>query len=152
MSELEVGIVASQFNQEIVDTLVADAVATLKKNNLTDDNITIVRVPGAFEIPYAAQQLAAHVDAVITLGAVIRGETPHFDYVCDQCASGVMRVMLDEQTPIAFGVLTTETLDQAWARAKGEVSDDVTGKAPTGGGASAAQAALDMINITEDAL
>ncbi len=144
-SDLKIGIVASEFNGEIVDKLLQDAKKTLLAHQI--ENITIVRVPGAFELPFAAQQIAKNHDAVIALGAVIRGETPHFDYVCDGCVQGLTRVIHDTNTPVVLGVLTTDTLEQAQARANGTVSDDSTGKQPTGGGTSAAIVALRMASL-----
>lgn len=147
----KIAIIASLFNQELVDYLLNDALAYLKQQGIDDSHITIVRVPGAFEIPLAAQRCVqqGEYQAAIALGAVVRGETPHFDYVCQACSQGIMQVMLIMDVPIAFGVLTTDNLAQAWARAKGEVSDQVTSKAATGGGANAAKVALAMITPTE---
>lgn len=104
------------------------------------DNIDTVRVPGAFEIPMAVKQMAAshHYDAIIALGAVIRGETSHFDYVAGECARGVMQAMLDTGVPVGFGVLTCDTLEQAQARAGGTAGNK---------GTDAAHAAVQMANL-----
>ena len=135
-----IGIVAARFNQEIVDTLLDSALTTLSAHGIDDKAISVVRVPGAFEIPLAAQRLAktARLDAVILLGTVIRGETPHFDFVAGQCAHGATRVGLDCDIPVIFGLLTTDTLDQAWARAGGDHGNK---------GHEAALAALEMITV-----
>ena len=139
----KVGIVAARFNQQIVDTLLDGALATLKEHGIDEHRITIVRVPGAFELPLAAQQLAKKpgTDAVIVLGTVIRGETPHFDFVAGECARGVTRVGLDHELPVIFGLLTTNTTEQAWARAGGEHGNK---------GQEAALAALEMITVLKE--
>jgi len=111
---LVIGIVCGRFNDFITKPLLDDCVATLAKHGLHDP--TVVWVPGAFEIPMAAAWLAEDHDVVIALGAVIRGDTPHFDYVAGQCASGLMRVQLDSGNPVVFGVLTTDNVEQAEER------------------------------------
>ena len=135
-----IGIVAARFNHEVVDTLLEGALATLKDNGISEDAITVVRVPGAFELPLAAQRLATRpdTDAVIALGAVIYGETKHGDYVAGECANGLSRVSLDTSLPVIFGVLTTDTPEQAWARAGGDHGHK---------GHEAALAALEMITV-----
>jgi len=120
---LRIAIVASRFNQFIVDQLVEGAKDALQRNDVDDDGQVLVWVPGAFELPLLADQLASsgRFDAIIALGAVIRGGTPHFDYVAGECASGLTRVALDNGLPVTFGVLTTDTVEQALERAgKGE--------------------------------
>ena len=120
---LRIAIVASRFNQFIVDQLVEGAKDALQRNDVDDDGLVLVWVPGAFELPLLADQLASsgRFDAIIALGAVIRGGTPHFDYVAGECASGLTRVALDNGLPVTFGVLTTDTVEQALERAgKGE--------------------------------
>lgn len=114
-----IGIVASRFNAFVVEPLVAGAQDALGRHGVDVTDVPVVWVPGAFELPLAAQQLArsGRFDALIALGAVIRGDTPHFDHVCEQCARGLMDVSLREELPVAFGVLTTDTVDQALARA-----------------------------------
>lgn len=137
-----VAIVAARFNAFVVDKLLSGALQTLATSGVRAENIDVVRVPGAFEIPVAVKQAAAsrHYDAIIALGAVIRGETPHFDYVAGECARGVMQVMLDTHVPVGFGVLTCDTLEQAQARAGGAAGNK---------GADAAQAALQMVNLLQ---
>jgi 6,7-dimethyl-8-ribityllumazine synthase len=112
-------IVAARFNHFIVDHLVGGAVDALARHGAADGSVTIVRVPGAWEIPHAVQKLAKakKVDAIIALAAVIRGSTPHFDYVANEVAKGVAQVSLQSGLPIAFGVLTTDTIEQAVERA-----------------------------------
>lgn len=133
-------IVVARFNELIVDSLLNGALTTLKRQGVQDKHITIVKVPGAFEIPLAAQLAAEQSDcaAVITLGAVIRGGTPHFDYVAGQAASGVTAVALKTGKPVVFGVLTTDTIEQAIERAGTKAGNK---------GADAAMTALEMINL-----
>ena len=112
-------IVVSRFNDFISSKLVEGAMDALKRHGATEDNVTLVKVPGAFEIPVAAKRLAAKggFDAIICLGAVIRGATPHFDYVASEVAKGIAVVSLESNIPLAFGVLTTDNLEQAIERA-----------------------------------
>jgi 6,7-dimethyl-8-ribityllumazine synthase len=112
-------IVVSRFNSFIGERLLEGAVDALVRHGVADSDITVVRVPGAFEIPLFAKKLAesAKYDALICLGAVIRGSTPHFDYVASEVSKGVATVSLDSGVPIAFGVLTTDTIEQAVERA-----------------------------------
>jgi len=114
-----IAVVASCFNRFIVDQLVAGARDALERRGLEPDQQTLVWVPGAFELPLLAARLAAsgRFDAVIALGAVIRGGTPHFDYVAGSCAEGLSRVALDHEVPVVFGVLTTDDVEQALERA-----------------------------------
>ena len=137
---LRVGIVAGRFNDAIVRNLVDGAADALTRHGVADDDIQLVWVPGAFEIPHATRMLAASgtVDAVICLGAVIRGATPHFDYVAGECASGVARVATDTGVPCIFGVLTTDTIEQALERAGTKAGNK---------GADAAVAAIEMANL-----
>ena len=111
---LRVAVVCGRFNDFISERLLAGALAALEKYGAGEPVVTWV--PGAFEIPLVAQRVAATSDAVIALGAVIRGDTPHFDFVAGECASGLMRVQLDTGVPCVFGVLTTDTVEQAEAR------------------------------------
>lgn len=115
---MRVGIVASRFNQFIVEQLLEGALDALKRNGIQEGDVVISRVPGAFELPLAAEQMAAsgRIDAVIALGAVIRGETPHFNYVAGECARGIREASQRHGIPVAFGVLTTETIEQALER------------------------------------
>ena len=121
-------------------TLVNGAVDVARRAGVADDAIELVWVPGAFEIPVVAATLASsgRVDAVLCLGAVIRGDTPHFDYVAGQAASGVAKVGLDTGVPVIFGVLTTDTAEQAEARAGGKAGNK---------GADAALAAIETVNV-----
>ena len=129
-------IAAGRFNQEIVDRLLEGALSALEKTGSPRDGVKVVRVPGAFELPLAAQRLAPNCDAVIALGCVIRGETPHFEYVSQAAAQGLERVSLDSGIPVGFGVLTTDNVAQAQARAGGEVGNR---------GYDAAIAAIEML-------
>jgi len=118
-SETSIAIVASRFNHFIVEQLVSGATDAMKRRGIDEEHQLLVWVPGAFELPLVADQLAGSgkYDAVIALGAVIRGGTPHFDFVAGECASGLARVALDRGIPVAFGVLTTDTVEQALERA-----------------------------------
>lgn len=138
--DLKFVIVAARFNDFIVESLVRGAVDTLKRHGATEKNIELVRVPGAFELPLAAQRLAQskRYQGIIALGAVIKGATPHFDYVCGECASGLSRVSQQTGVPVAFGVLTTDTIEQAIERAGTKAGNK---------GADAALVALEMANL-----
>jgi 6,7-dimethyl-8-ribityllumazine synthase len=116
---LRFGIVVSRFNRSVTAPLLAGALDGLSAHGVADTDVTVAHVPGAFEIPFAAQELArvGRYDALICLGAVIRGETPHFDYICDAVTRGVERIVDQQRIPVAFGVLTTNTIEQALARA-----------------------------------
>ena len=153
-NDLSIAIVASRFNAFIVDRLLTGALEALQRHGLAEDRIVVARVPGAFDIPVVAKTLAASGkhDAIIALGAVIRGATPHFDYVCAECASGLTRASLDTGVPIAFGVLTTDTEEQARERAGESTAvrssgdshvDTLTGNK----GADAALCAIEMANL-----
>lgn len=118
---LRIGIAVSRFNQSVTDQLVAGAIEGLEKQGVTADAIDVASVPGAFELPLCAQRMASasRYDGIICLGAVVRGETPHFDFVAGECARGLTDVSLRFDLPIAFGLLTTDTIEQALARAGG---------------------------------
>ena len=133
-------LVVGRFNSAIVDNLCAGAIDTLRRQGVPEANITVVRVPGAYEMPLAAQRVAAKggTDAIIALGAVIRGGTPHFDFVAGECSSGLSRVSLDHDIPIAFGVLTTDTIEQAVVRSGTKAGNK---------GADAAMTALEMVSL-----
>lgn len=118
-----IAIVAARFNSDIVDVLIEGAMSALESRGVSKDRITLLRVPGAFELPLAAQHILEKADACIALGAVIRGETPHFDYVAGECARGLMQVALHTKKPVIFGVLTTDTLEQAKDRAGGKLGN-----------------------------
>jgi len=134
------GLIVSRFNDFISSKLVEGAVDALKRHGAADDDLLLVKVPGAFEIPLAAKKLAesGKVDAVICLGAVIRGSTPHFDYVAAEVSKGIALVSLDTKVPVAFGVLTTDNLEQAIERA---------GTKSGNKGWDAALAAMEMVNL-----
>jgi len=138
--DLRFAIVASRFNEFIVASLIRGAVDVLERHGAKRDQVELVRVPGAFELPVVIRKLIAQkrFDAIIALGAVIRGETPHFQYVAGECARGIAQLTLESGVPIAFGVLTTDTIEQAMERA-GTKSDNK--------GAEAAVTALEMANL-----
>jgi len=115
---LKVAIVASRFNSFITDRLVEGALDALRRHGVQEKDITLVKVPGSFELPLAVRRASAgKVDAVIALGALIRGGTPHFEYLSAEVTKGVAQVMLDSGVPVSFGVLTTDTVEQAIERA-----------------------------------
>jgi 6,7-dimethyl-8-ribityllumazine synthase len=137
---LRVAIVAARFNEAVTERLLDGAVDCLRRQGVADEDISIARVPGALEIPLAAQRMAqsGEVDAVVCVGAVIRGATPHFEHVATQAASGVTAAALATGVPITFGVLTTDDRAQAEERAGGKLGNK---------GFEAAQAALEMANL-----
>jgi 6,7-dimethyl-8-ribityllumazine synthase len=138
--DLRFAFVAARFNDFVVEPLMRGALDALKRHGATEKQIEIVRVPGAFDIPLVARKLALsrRYDALIALGAVVRGQTPHFDYVAGECASGLARIALESGVPIAFGVLTTDTMEQAVDRAGGKAGNN---------GADAALVAIEMANL-----
>ena len=138
--DLRFAILASRFNEFVVDRLVQGALDQLRRQGVSDKQIDIVRVPGAFDMPVVARKLALsrRYDAIVALGAVIRGQTSHFDYVAGECASGLSRVAGDTGIPVAFGVLTTETTEQAVERAGGKAGNK---------GADAAATAIELVNL-----
>lgn len=119
---MKIAIVTSRFNQNITDALLESALETLKQQGVSEDDISQFQVPGAFEIPQLAQRLAMsqQYHGVVCLGAVIRGETPHFDYVCREAARGIQFAAMSTGIPVSFGILTTDTVKQALARAGGK--------------------------------
>jgi len=134
-------IVAARFNSLIVDNLIEGAIDTLVRHGqVKREEITLVRVPGAYEMPVAVKQVAASAkfDAIVALGAVIRGGTPHFDYVAGECNKGLAQVALEYGIPVAFGVLTVDTIEQAIERAGTKAGNK---------GAEAALSALEMANV-----
>lgn len=139
-SDLKFVIVASRFNDFVVDRLVKGAIEALRRHGASDAQIELVRVPGAFEMPPVIRKLALsrRYDAIVALGAVVRGDTPHFDYVAGECASGVARVASDTGIPVGFGVLTVDTVEQAIDRAGGKSGNK---------GCEAALAALELANL-----
>jgi 6,7-dimethyl-8-ribityllumazine synthase len=138
--DLRFGFVAARFNDFVVEPLIRGAIDALKRHGATEKQIEIVRVPGAFDIPIVVRKLALsrRYDALIALGAVVRGQTPHFDYVAGECASGLSRIALESGVPVAFGVLTTDTMEQAIDRAGGKAGNK---------GADCAIAAIEMANL-----
>jgi 6,7-dimethyl-8-ribityllumazine synthase len=137
---MRVAVVASRFNDDVTKLLLEGALEELAGRGLEPESVPVVWVPGAFEIPLLAKQLAesGELDAVICVGAVIRGDTPHFDFVAGECAAGISRVALDTGVPIAFGVLTTDDREQAFARAGGVEGNK---------GAEAAATAVEMVDL-----
>lgn len=133
-------IVISRFNDFIGSKLLSGAIDELKRHGVSDDNIDVVKVPGAFEIPLAAQRFAktGKYNALITLGAVIKGSTPHFDYVSAEVSKGVAHVSLETGVPVIFGVLTTDNIEQAIERAGTKAGNK---------GADAAKTAIEMANL-----
>jgi 6,7-dimethyl-8-ribityllumazine synthase len=139
---LKYGIVVGRFNEFITSKLLGGALDALKRHGVEDDEIEIAWVPGAFEIPLIAQKMAESkkYDAVITLGAVIRGSTPHFDYVCNEVAKGVAAISLKTGVPTIFGVLTTDSIEQAVERAGTKAGNK---------GWEAAATAIEMANLAQ---
>lgn len=137
---IKIAIVAGRFNEFITSKLIGGAEDILKRHEVENDDISLVWVPGAFEIPLAAKKLAASkkYDAVITLGAVIKGSTPHFDYVCAEVSKGVAHVAMDSEIPVIFGVLTTNSIEEAIERAGTKAGNK---------GADAAMTAIEMVNL-----
>lgn len=137
---LKIGIVVGRFNEFITSKLLSGAEDALKRHGVNEADIDIVWVPGAFEIPFAAKMMAESkkYDAVITLGTVIRGSTPHFDYVCNEVAKGVGALTLETGLPVIFGVITTETIEQAIERAGTKAGNK---------GWDSAIAAIEMANL-----
>ena len=133
-------LVVARWNSFVVDSLEAGAIDTLKRHGAEEEDITIVRVPGAFEMPVALAKLAAsgEYDAIIALGAVIRGGTPHFEYVAGEAVKGMAQVMLQHGVPIAFGVLTVDSIEQAIERAGTKAGNK---------GGEAAASAIEMVNL-----
>ena len=140
---LKVGLLVSRFNSFVSDRLVEGALDALVRHGAADADISIARVPGAFEIPAAARQMArsGHYDAIVCLGAVIRGATPHFDYVSAEVSKGVASVSMEADIPVTFGVLTTDTLEQAIERAGSKAGNK---------GFEAAVAAIEMVNLYKE--
>jgi 6,7-dimethyl-8-ribityllumazine synthase len=140
--DLKFTIIAGRFNDFITDRLVGGAVDYLLRHGADRENITIVRVPGAFEMPLVAKKVAeaGNSDAVICVGAVIRGATPHFDYVCSEASKGIAQVSLKTGVPIGFGLLTTDNLEQAIERAGSKAGNK---------GVEAAAAALETLRVLQ---
>jgi len=141
--DVRIAIVAGRFNEFITSKLVGGALDVLKRNDVSEENIDIAWVPGAFEIPLIAKKLAntQKYDAIITLGAVIKGSTPHFDYVCSEVSKGVAQISLQSELPVIFGVLTTNNIEEAIERAGTKAGNK---------GANAAFSAIEMINLIKE--
>lgn len=139
-TQAKIAIVVGRFNSFVVESLLEGALDTLKRYGVKSDDVTIVRAPGAFEIPVTAKHLANmnKFDAIIALGAVIRGGTPHFEYVAGECTKGLGQVALDSGIPVAFGVLTVDSIEQAIERSGTKAGNK---------GAEAALSALEMVSL-----
>ena len=134
-------IVVSRFNHFIVDSLLEGAIDALKRHgNVNDEDITVIKVPGAYELPLVAKKIAkkGKVDAIIAIGAVIRGSTPHFDFVAGESNKGLAQVCLESEIPVSFGVITTDSIEQAIERAGTKAGNK---------GAEAALGSLEMVNV-----
>ena len=141
--KIKVGIVAARFNEFITSKLLSGAVDTLKRHDIAEDDIDIAWVPGAFEIPLIASKMAesGRYDTVICLGAVIRGATSHYDYVCNEVSKGIAHVSLSSGIPVMFGVVTTENIEQAIERAGTKAGNK---------GSDCAEAAIEMVNLIHE--
>ncbi|SFD08923.1 6,7-dimethyl-8-ribityllumazine synthase [Butyrivibrio sp. YAB3001] len=140
---IKVGIVVARFNEFITNKLLGGAIDGLKRENVNDDDIEVAWVPGAFEIPLIARKMAdtGKYDAIICLGAVIRGATSHYDYVCAEVSKGIAQVGLEAKIPVMFGVLTTDTIEQAIERAGTKAGNK---------GFECAQGAIEMVNLIRE--
>lgn len=140
---LKIGIIASRFNEFITSKLVSGAEDCLTRHGVSDDNISVAWVPGAFEIPVIAKKMASSgkYDAIICVGAVIRGATSHYDYVCAEVSKGIAAVSLEAGLPVLFGILTTDTIEQAIERAGTKAGNK---------GTDCAMSALEMINLMKN--
>ncbi len=138
--EAKIGIVVSRFNEFITGKLLSGAVDTLLRHGVSDENISVAWVPGAFEIPLISKKMAetGNYDAVICLGAVIRGSTSHYELVCNEAAKGVAQVSLETGIPVLFGIITTENIEQAIERAGSKAGNK---------GSECAEGAIEMINL-----
>lgn len=141
--DLNVAIVISRFNATITERLLQGAMDVLERTGLARDKVSVARVPGSFEIPLTAQRLAQteRFDAIICLGALIRGETPHFDYICQQVSSGISEIALKFNLPVTYGVITADTVEQAMNRA---------GLKHGNKGTEAAMAAVEMAGLMKE--
>ena len=137
-TNLRIGIVVSRFNEFITESLAKGALEMVERHGCPRDNVIFVKVPGAWELPIAAKNLAPRCDAIIALGAVVRGDTPHFEYVASGAVDGLSQVSLETGVPIAFGVLTTDDMQQAMDRAGGKSGNK---------GSEAAEAAIELANL-----
>ena len=139
---LKIGIVVSRFNEFITSKLLSGAEDTLRRHGAKEDDITVAWVPGAFEIPLIAKKMAksGKYDGIIALGAVIRGATSHYDYVCNEVSKGIALVNMETEVPTAFGVVTTENIEQAVERAGTKAGNK---------GSDAAMAVIEMVNLAK---
>ena len=139
-NDIKVGIVVARFNEFITSKLLSGALDNLKRENVSDEDIEVAWVPGAFEIPLIASKMAKSkkYDAIICLGAVIRGSTSHYDYVCSEVSKGIAQIGLSTETPVMFGILTTDTIEQAIERAGTKAGNK---------GSECAQGAIEMVNL-----
>lgn len=142
-SSIKVGIVAARFNEFITSKLLSGAIDSLSRHEIPEENIEVAWVPGAFEIPLIASKMAksGRYDAVICLGAVIRGSTSHYDYVCSEVSKGIAQVSLASDIPVMFGVLTTDTIEQAIERAGSKAGNK---------GSECAVGAIEMVNLIRE--
>ena len=136
-------IVVARWNSYVVESMVEGAIDTLKRHGVSEDQITIIRCPGSFELPLVVKKVAkqGRYDAVIALGAVIRGGTPHFDFVAGECTKGIAQTMLEQEVPVTFGVLTVDTIEQAIERAGTKMGNK---------GEEAAMAAFEMVSLLKN--
>ena len=141
--DVRIGIVVARFNEFITNKLLGGAIDTLKRHELPENSIDVAWVPGAFEIPLIASKMAktGKYDAIICLGAIIRGSTSHYDLVCNECAKGIAQVSLNSEIPVMFGVITTENIEQAIERAGSKAGNK---------GSECAEGAIEMINLIRD--
>ncbi len=139
---IKVALVAARFNDFVVDKLVGGAVDYLVRHGMEREDIVLTKIPGAFEMPVVAKKLAASgkYDGIVCLGAVIRGATPHFDFVCNECAKGIAQISMESGVPIGFGILTCDTLEQAIER---------SGSKGGNKGVEAASAMLETVRVLE---
>ena len=140
---VRIALLVSRFNSFVVESLLSGAIDTLKRHGAEEHDLTVIRVPGAYEMPIAAKRLAAaqRYEAIIALGAVIRGGTPHFEYVAGECTKGLSSVSLQYDVPIAFGVLTVDSIEQAIERAGTKAGNK---------GAEAAMSAIEMVSLLRE--
>lgn len=140
--DLKIAVVVADFNSTVTSQLKDGAVSTLVKFGVNEDQINVYHVPGAFEIPFATKKLLAtgKYDGIMTLGAVIKGETDHYDLICQNVTNGIMQLNLQEEVPVTFGILTTDNIEQAMQRAGLKMGNE---------GASTAQSLLEMISLSK---
>lgn len=139
-SNLRIAVIVSRFNEFITEQLAKGALSVLEKHGCRPENVLFVKVPGAWELAAAAKHVAPNCDAIVALGAVVRGDTPHFDYVAGGASEGLNRVTQDTGVPVAFGVLTTDDMQQAMDRAGGKSGNK---------GAEAAEVAIELANLVK---